>query len=136
VADETGSQFVDLPTALKRSAPDGLLGETIFYDHVHPSVAGHATIARVLAAAMGTAADGDPRPDIAALIAANPMIDGKIFVATTILYAMLGWSDRVEASLDAGLRRYPGMVKFRAQIEALQAQNPPTRWDDFPEEAD
>jgi lysophospholipase L1-like esterase len=135
VAQETGAQYVDVPRDLIRYSAHGLVGRELFLDYVHPTVAGHAAIARSLATAMG-APDGDTTAtDVAALVAAHPEIQDRIYRANTLLYLMLGWHDQAKAELDEALQHYqdPELFKFRDQLKNFRERDSVRSWDDFPE---
>jgi tetratricopeptide (TPR) repeat protein len=132
VAEETGAQFVDVSTALALSSPNGLVGDRFFFDYVHPSVAGHAAIARVFAEAMGAPGGDDHATDPATLTAANPELQRKAYAADTLLYLQLGWYDRAVAELSDASQRYPELLGVRDLVEKLRAGDPVKQWDDFP----
>ncbi|MGH7202197.1 MAG: tetratricopeptide repeat protein, partial [Planctomycetaceae bacterium] len=52
VADETGTPLIDAHELLEAESRNGILGETLLVDHVHPSFHGHQRIADALAAEM------------------------------------------------------------------------------------
>lgn len=136
VAKETGVQFVDLAGALAATTPHGMLGDGLFYDYVHPTVAGHARIASVFAAALG-APDGDGRaPDVSAITAAHPEVQDWIYRANTLLFIMLGWYDRALAEAEEAGERYPELRPLRGAVEDVREKDPVRRWDDFPDAAD
>src|SRR5207247_293546 len=58
VAAETGAQLVDVGGALAQASRHGLVGRELFFDHLHPTIAGHVVIARVLARSLGAPATG------------------------------------------------------------------------------
>jgi tetratricopeptide (TPR) repeat protein len=136
VAEETGAQFVDVSTALALSSPNGLVGDRFFFDYVHPSVAGHAAIAGVLAEAMGAPGGDDHATDPATLTAANPELQRKAYAADTLLYLQLGWYDRALAELSDASQRYPELLGVRDLVEKLRAGDPVKQWDDFPASPD
>jgi lysophospholipase L1-like esterase len=135
VAQETGAQYVDVPSDLVRFSPHGLVGRTMFLDHVHPTVAGHAAIARSLAAGMGAQNGDRDMTDVAALTAAHPEIQDKIYRANTLLYLMLGWHDQAKAELDEALQHYqdPELFKFRDELKNFRERDTVRNWDDFPD---
>lgn len=135
VAQENDVQFVELAETLSRSAPHGVLGDELFYDYVHPRVAGHAQIAGVFAAALGAPANGPP-PDVTALTDANPGVQDWIYRANTLLYLMLGWYDRALAEVDEAGKHYPNLLPLRGAVEDVQKKDPVRSWDDFPEAVD
>jgi lysophospholipase L1-like esterase len=136
VAAETGSQFVDVPAALERISPHGLVGADLFCDSIHPSVAGHLAIARILGAALGVPADGGPQTDVAALLAAHPDIEDKIYRTNAVFYLMLGWHDAAQAELDEAVERYPELREFRDGIAKFKAQDKVGDWTDLPDAGD
>jgi len=135
VAAERGVQFVDMRAALMRSSPHGLLGKDLFFDYVHPTIAGHIAIADVLADALGVPTDGDSGVDPAALLAARPELDRQIYAANTLLYLALGWYDEAIAELNRGGERHPELLGFREIVERFRAKETVPAWDDFPEAA-
>jgi lysophospholipase L1-like esterase len=136
VAKETGVQFVDLAGALAATTPHGMLGDGLFYDYVHPTLAGHARIATVFAAALG-APDGDGRaPDVNAIAAAHPEVQDWIYRANALVFIMLGWYDRALAEVDEAAGHYPQLRPLRGVVEDVRKQDTVRSWDDFPEAAD
>lgn len=136
VAKETGVQFVDLAGSLAATTPHGMLGDGLFYDYVHPTVAGHARIANVFAIALG-APDGDGgAPDVSAITAAHPEVQDWIYRANTLLFIMLGWYDRALAEVDEAGERYPELRPLRGAVEDVRAKDPVRSWDDFPDAPD
>jgi len=134
VARESGVQFVDLRTALMRSSPHGLVGNALFFDYVHPTIAGHEAIAAVLADALGARGDVE-QLDPAALFAARPELDRQIYAANVLLYLALGWYDQAIAELNRGGEQHPEMLGFREIVERFRARETVPAWDDFPEAA-
>lgn len=135
IAADTGAQYVDVPGDLVRYSTHGLVGREFFHDYVHPNVAGHAAIARSLAAAMGATDSDNTATDVASLVAAHPEIQDRIYRANTLLYLMLGWHDQAKAELDEALQHYPDpeLVKFREQLPTFRERDSVRSWDDFPE---
>jgi len=132
VAQDSGAQFVDVAAALHRSSPNGLVGYDVFFDYVHPSIAGHATISRVLAEAMGVSGDDGHVSDPATLTAADRELQRKAYAADTLLYLQLGWYDRAIAELNGASQQYPELVGVRELVEKLKVDDPVKPWDDFP----
>lgn len=135
VAHETGSRFVDVLGALRRGSPHGLVGSTLFCDSIHPTVEGHAEIARILAAALGVPDNLVPPPDVAAVLAAHPEIQDKIYRTNTVFYLILGWHDKALAEANEAMQHYPDMKKARDGIEDFRTRDPVKAWDDLPEAA-
>jgi lysophospholipase L1-like esterase len=136
VADEAGAPFVDVLQALRRTSPHGLVGSALFCDSIHPTVAGHAEIARILAAALGVPAGAVPAADVDALLAAHPEIEDKIYRTNTVFYLLLGWHDQAWAEANQGMQRYPDLKKARDGIDDFRARDPVRSWDDLPDAAD
>jgi tetratricopeptide (TPR) repeat protein len=135
IADEKGAQFVDVLGALQHMSAHGLLGHEYFFDHLHPSVAGHAAIARVLAQALG--ADGDVvSADVVATTASQPQVDKRLHAANVLLYIALGWYDAALDELEQGARVFPDFLKLRPVVEeARDKDTVPGRFD-FPDALD
>lgn len=133
VARETGAQYVDTPAALRRLSPHGFVGNALFCDSIHPGVAGHVAIARTLAEALGVKNSPAAEPDVAALLAAHPEIQDKIYRTNAVFYLMLGWHDKAVAELDEAVQRYPELRTFRDGIGNFKAQDNVRAWDDLPE---
>jgi len=55
-----GAIFIDAAAALEAAAPDGLVGQELFVDFVHPNLRGHQIIAAAIVRALQTSAT--PRP--------------------------------------------------------------------------
>jgi len=134
VAQETGADFVDVPAALMRSSPHGLLGNALFYDSIHPTVAGHAALARILAAALGVPDSGGDDSEVAALLAAHPDIQDQIYRTNTTFYLNMGWHEKALAEITEGGKHYPQLIPLRQQIEAVAARDPVRSWSDLPDE--
>jgi lysophospholipase L1-like esterase len=134
VAEETGADFVDVPPALMRSSPHGLLGNVLFYDSIHPTVAGHAALARLFAAALGVPDGGGEGTDVAALLAAHPDIQDQIYRTNTTFYLNMGWHEKALAEITEAGRHYPALISLRQQIEAVAARDPVRSWSDIPDE--
>jgi tetratricopeptide (TPR) repeat protein len=135
VANETGAPFVDVLQGLRRASPHGLVGSALFCDSIHPTVEGHAEIARILARALGVPDDVVPATDAAALLAAHPEIQDKIYRTNTVFYLILGWHDKALAEANEAMQRYPDMKKARDGIDDFRARDPVRAWDDLPEAA-
>jgi len=131
VVEQTGVEFVDVRTALVDASPNGLVGHEFFFDYVHPSIAGHAAIGRALAAALG-AAGNDDVSDPAALAAAHPELQRKVYAANVLLYLALGWYDRAIDELNEGGKQFPDLLGFREIVERFRARESVRDWDDFP----
>ena len=136
VAKETGVQLVDLTGALAATTPHGMLGDGLFYDYVHPTVAGHARIADIFAAALGAPAGDWRPPDVSAITAAHPEAQDWIYRANILLYIMLGWYDRALAEADEAGRHYPELRPLHGVVEEVRQKDPVASWVDFPEAAD
>lgn len=134
VATETGVSFVDVAAALRDASPHGLVGEEMFTDQVHPTVAGHAEIARVVARALG-AEGNEGAPDVAALVAAHPELRKLTAQANVLLAMMLGRYDQAEAEIDAHIAEFSDLEKLRPMVEKLRTQDPERSWSDLPAEA-
>lgn len=136
VASETGARFVDVLQALRRASPHGLVGSALFCDSIHPTVEGHAEIARILAVGLGVPAGAAPPPDVVALLAAHPEIQDKIYRTNTVFYLLLGWHDKALAEATEAMQRYPDMKKARDGVDDFRAHDPVRSWDDLPDAAD
>jgi tetratricopeptide (TPR) repeat protein len=136
VASATGSVFVDVLPALARSSPHGLVGRAFFCDSIHPSVAGHAAIAVILAEGLGVPASAVPPADVAGLLAAHPEIQDKIYRTNTVFYLILGWHEMALAEVDEAAQHYPDMQKVRKDVLEFQAKDPVRSWDDLPPAVD
>jgi tetratricopeptide (TPR) repeat protein len=136
VAKETGVRSVDLNGALAASTPHGLLGDGLFYDYVHPTVAGHAKIADVFAEVLGAPSANGSGPDVAAITAAHPEVQDWIYRANTLLFIMLGWYDRALAEADEAGRHYPELRPLRGAVEEVRGKDPVRQWDDLPHAPD
>lgn len=55
VAVETGALFIDVEEGLRVASEDGLVGDDLFLDMLHPNLRGHQTIARTIFDALGDA---------------------------------------------------------------------------------
>ena len=109
----------------------------VFYDHVHPTVAGHAEIAGVFAAALG-APNGDGS-------AARGRGDHRMPTprSRTGSTARIRCCSSCSAGTTEPWRRstkpagsYPKLLPLRAAVEDVRAKDPVRSWDDFPEAAD
>jgi lysophospholipase L1-like esterase len=132
VADETGAQLVDVAGALARAAPHGLVGGQFFVDHLHPSVAGHVAIARVLAGALGAPEDGYVWPDPDALLADDPEARRHAVVAMIVLDMVLGRYDDARERFDAAEPTLPGLGWVRGALDQAQHEDVVPMWTDPP----
>ncbi len=125
VAAEMNVPYVDVADALRRDSPHGLVGSALFVDHVHPSLAGHAAIARALAAALGadTRAGAVPPP------APPADVDRQIAIARIPLYFVLGWYDAAAQEAHAAAARYPD-IRLDDVIARLRAEDKTPPWND------
>lgn len=137
VAAETGVLLVDVPGTLAQASPHGLVGHPWFFDHLHPTFAGHIAIARAFAPALG-APDGS-WPDPVALEAAHPEVVKQEYVATILVYLMLGWYDAADRLIDAEVERFPDLAanpevvpRLHAAIAAMRADDPSRPPTDLP----
>lgn len=128
VAAETGARLVDVPGALTRVSRHGLIGREWFYDHLHPTFAGHVAIARAFASALG--APGGSWPDGNAIEAAHPDLVKQAHVATILAYLMLGWYDAADRELDDEVRRFPDLAAIPDTIARAHAVIAKFRLDD------
>jgi lysophospholipase L1-like esterase len=135
IAAETGVQFVDVLGALERDSPHDLVGGEYFFDHLHPSVAGHAAIARVLAGALGANGVVVPEATVAAT-ASKPEVEKGIHAANVLLYMTLGWYDAALDELEQGARTFPDFVKLRPAVEAARDKDTVPARLDFPNALD
>jgi hypothetical protein len=103
-----------------RTSPHGLLGSEYFFDHVHPTVGGHAEIARVLTRALG-ASDDAVRADAVAAIAREPDVEKGMHAAKMLIYITLGWYDDAYEDLERAARVYPDFVKFRSAVDQARS---------------
>ncbi len=122
LAAETGAELVDVDAALHAASAHGLVGDALFCDHLHPSVAGHVVIARALAAALGAPTPPDI-PDVDALLAAHPDVPKQEALARIVLALMLGWYDAAEEEVARMQRLDPGFGFTARDIAYLRAQD-------------
>lgn len=122
LAAETAVELVDVDAALHRASPHGLVGDALFCDHLHPSVAGHVVIARALAAALGVSTAPDV-PDVDALLAAHPDVPKQEALANIVLALMLGWYDAAEAQVARMQRLDPDFGFTAKDVAYLRAQD-------------
>jgi lysophospholipase L1-like esterase len=135
VAAETGAQLVDVASAMARESPHGLVGEELFFDHVHPTIAGHVAIARQLARALAPPG-GYSWPDAEQLVAGQPDARKRAVVASVIVDMMLGRYDTALRAVRDAERWFPELVEARAGIERGRETDPVRPWNDLPEAAD
>jgi lysophospholipase L1-like esterase len=141
VAAETGVQLVDVDGALAAVSNHALIGQALFFDHAHPTFAGHVAIARTLATALG--APGGTWPDPAGLEAAHPELVKQAWAGRILVYVMLGWYDLADRTVDEEARRFPDLAAAPEKVAALRdgiarlrrddPSLPPT---DFPDASD
>ena len=125
VASEMQVPFVDVADALRRDSEHGLVGSALFIDHVHPSLAGHAAIARALASALGAGAAAGA----VATPVAPPDVDRQIAIARIPLYLVLGWYDAAAQEAHAAAARYPD-IRLDDVIARLRADDRLPPWSD------
>jgi lysophospholipase L1-like esterase len=136
VAEETGAQLVDVPAGLAGASPHGLLGHELFFDHLHPTVAGHIAIARVLTPALGVPQAGFSWPNPDALLANRPDLRKVTVIATVALDMVLGWYDAALAEIDAVRSWYPEIGDARPGIERARRDDVVPSATDPPEAPD
>lgn len=128
VAAATDAELVDVAAALQRASPHGLVGSPLFCDHLHPSVAGHAVIARTLAATLGVHV-GAATPNVDTLLAAHPEAPKQVALANIVLDLMLGWYDTAIQQIRDVRRTHPDFSFKEKDVEYLRANDtarPPT----------
>ena len=136
VAAETGAQFLPVVGPLMRSSPHGLLGDQLFYDSIHPTVAGHAAIARIVATALGAPDSAPDGTEVAALLAAHPDIQDQIYRTNTVFYLNMGWHERALAEITEAGKHYPDLIPLLAKVEEVVGRDPVPSWADIPDESE
>ena len=111
VAAENHLAVVDLEDLLrdvaKTTGAHGVLGDEVFLDHVHPTVAGHGVLGRALVDAVLAARGLEPAAiDAAAESRVAQAIEGSVGVADRaralhILAVTLNWAGKTEEALNA-----------------------------------
>jgi len=140
VAAEKGVVLVDVAATLARASHHGLVGEHWFFDHAHPTFAGHVAIARAFAPALG--APGGAWPDPAALETAHPDLVNRAWAGRILVDIMLGWYDVAGREVDEEARRFPDLVSpekaagLREGIALLRREDPARPRTDLPEAVD
>jgi tetratricopeptide (TPR) repeat protein len=135
VAAETGAELVDVSAALRGASTHGLVGNPLFCDHLHPTVAGHAVIARSLARAFGVHMEASV-PDVGALLAAHPEAPKRVALANIVLYLVLGWYDAAAREVHHMRQIDPDFSFGEKDIEYLRAQDTVGSSTDLVEEVD
>src|SRR5262245_48653390 len=128
VAAEAGAQFVDIAGGLARESPHGLVGRELFFDHLHPTIAGHVAIARVLAPSLGAPATGYSWPDPDVLAAERPDARKLTVVATVALDIALGWYDAALEQIDRAKSWYEEIADARPGIERARRGDVRSPW--------
>jgi lysophospholipase L1-like esterase len=131
IAAETGADLVDVAGGLVQESAHGLVGNALFLDHLHPTVAGHVAIARVLAPALGASA-AYTWPDPGVLAAGDPEIRKQTATALLVVNMVLGRYDAALAELDA----VPELGSARGAIESMRDTDRVPPWTDPPEAPD
>ena len=116
VAAERGALFVDAAAVLEASSANGIVGDELFVDLVHPNLAANQLIAAAIADALRGAgvpvpADrwqpGDPGPDAAALYASDPGLRSQELVVRASACLLAQRDDCARAAIDAVLASDP-----------------------------
>lgn len=140
VAADMGVRLVDTERALAQASPHGLVGQEWFFDHVHPTFAGHVALARAFAEALG--APGGTWPDPHALEAQHPDLMKQTHVARILVYLMLGWYDLADREVDemgrSGTATATGeqIAQLHEGVAYLRRADPSPARTDLPEAAD
>jgi lysophospholipase L1-like esterase len=125
VAADMHAQFVDVPAALERDSPHGLVGSALFIDHLHPNLAGHAAIGSAITAALGVPV----RADGTQPLTPPPDAIRRIAIARIPLYLVLGWYDTAAQEAHEAGRRYPD-IQLDDAIARLRSDDPLPIWSD------
>jgi lysophospholipase L1-like esterase len=135
VAAETGAEFVDVAAALQRASAHGLVGRALFCDHLHPTVAGHAVIARAFARGLGADVRAGA-PAVDARLRASPDPRKPEAIANIVLYLTLGWYDAAVREVRAIRSTIPDFAFEEKHVEYLRAQETPRASTDLAEALD
>ena len=101
VAAERGVPLVDFVGLVEARSPNGIPGDALFLDHVHPTVAGNRLLAQEIVASLATAGLVDLAPDWndAAIQAVTARVEGRLDsrahgLALMKLSKVIGWSGK------------------------------------------
>jgi tetratricopeptide (TPR) repeat protein len=122
VAEELHTRFVDVAAAFRSGSEDGIPGDDLFLDHIHPTISGHALVGRALAREL-TGRPARDGPDPRVLAAAMPDLEKRVFFARLPLYLILRWYDAAAREGAKISRRFPD-VHVEQVIERLREEDP------------
>jgi hypothetical protein len=135
IARESGADFVDVAHRLEREAPHRLVGANVFVDHVHPSLAGHQHIARILArglrrldvpvarAAWAPSVYRDPPARV--LLAARPELLQREYESRMLLHVLLGHDDDARREPVVLAERHPDLAGAADRMRDYLAMTKP-----------
>jgi tetratricopeptide (TPR) repeat protein len=111
VAAARGVPLVDFETLVERRSPQGIPGENLFLDHVHPTIEGNRLLAVALLDALQEQAIVQPRPswNEAAIRRVTEVVEGRLDrrahgFALMNLSKVLGWAGKLEEARKLSLR--------------------------------
>lgn len=117
LADEYGATVVETQAALAAVAPDGIIGETLMLEHLHPNLDGYFRIADAFYETLRTSTDGTP--PFGAWGEAVPASVARQELLVSPIDSLLG-AYRVRQLMNAWPFQPPGVVKQ----DTIQAANP------------
>src|SRR5262249_42554662 len=117
VATQQHVAFLDPSRAFERATPHGVVGRTLFLDHVHPSTAGHQLIAATVAETLHRRAlpapveRWSPQPyrdrDPAEILREHPELVRKEYESRVLVSLLLGRNDRAGREVAEAEQRFP-----------------------------